>query len=221
MGERHLHPLTQESVPQIKGILAEMLAKMEDSLKVDIAAVRTHIGQVLGRVEEAEGRLDDHDQRLEDISNQIKTLQSMNIVANKFHRNAVIANVVGSAVVIAGGITTLIGVALAPLTLEESLEYLLLWMILLTPKRNRNVCCGGSRQIHLGKISAAAAHGAKLETQGARTMRAISGVFAALFVFTDTAYVIVEGHPEKKNCTKNPKKKKKKKKFEKKKFKLS
>lgn len=55
-----------------------MLAKMEASLKVDIAAVRTDIGQVLGRVEEAESRLDDHDQRFQDISNQIKNLQSTN-----------------------------------------------------------------------------------------------------------------------------------------------
>ncbi|XP_073481681.1 apolipoprotein L1-like isoform X23 [Aquarana catesbeiana] len=176
---------------------------------------------------------------------------------DKFHRNAVIANVVGSAVGIAGGITTLIGVALAPFTLGASLFASTLGIVAATAggvtgvsasvadSFNTKKKCetviekvneidnmintvhkiatnisdtieviktvplaeqatdiarmGGrgmfavveaGRLVHLGKISAAAAHGAKLATQGARTIRAISGVFAALFVFIDAAYVI-------------------------------
>lgn len=61
-GKRALQPIMQEEAPQIKEMLAEMLSKMEASLKVDIAAVRIDIGQVLGRVEEMEGRLEDHEQ---------------------------------------------------------------------------------------------------------------------------------------------------------------
>lgn len=59
-------------------MLAEMLLKMETSLKKDIAAVRTDIGQVLKRVEETEDRLEDHEQRLEGMSKQIRDLQKAN-----------------------------------------------------------------------------------------------------------------------------------------------
>lgn len=57
-GSEELHG----SMPLFKEALAEMLAKIEISLKTDIAAVRADIGQVLGQVEE---RLDMHDQILE------------------------------------------------------------------------------------------------------------------------------------------------------------
>lgn len=71
----------QASLPQIKEMLAEMLAKVEVSLKTDtvcIAAVRADIGQVLGRVEEIEERMDKYDQRLEEMNEQIKSLQKTN-----------------------------------------------------------------------------------------------------------------------------------------------
>lgn len=69
---------TQASVPQIKEILAEMLAKVEVSLKLDIAAFRSDIEQVLGRVEEEEERQDMYDHRLEEIKEQMKSLQRDN-----------------------------------------------------------------------------------------------------------------------------------------------
>lgn len=59
-------------------MLAEMLLKMEISLKKDIAAVRTDIGHVLKRVEETEDRLGEHEQRLEGMSKQIRDLQKAN-----------------------------------------------------------------------------------------------------------------------------------------------
>lgn len=46
----------QIGLHQIVEMLAEMLAKVEVSLKTDIAAVRADIGQVLGRVEEIGGK---------------------------------------------------------------------------------------------------------------------------------------------------------------------
>ncbi|KAM5164839.1 apolipoprotein L6-like [Mantella aurantiaca] len=176
---------------------------------------------------------------------------------DKFHRNAVIANVVGSAVGIVGGITTLVGVALAPLTFGASLFASTIGIAAATAggvtgvsasiadSMNTKKKCetvtekineidnminavrkiatnisdtidvmktvplgehgpdlarmGGKgllvavevgRLVQLGRISAAAAHGAKLAAQGAQTIRAISGVFAALFVVIDAAFVL-------------------------------
>ncbi|XP_075056624.1 apolipoprotein L3-like [Mixophyes fleayi] len=47
-----------------------------------------------------------------------------------------------------------------------------------------------SRLIHLGKVSAAATQGAQLLAHGARVARAVSGVFAAVFIVVDAAFVV-------------------------------
>lgn len=49
----------------------ELLAKLEVSLKTDIAAARADFGQVLNQVEEVEERLDLRDQVVEDMRERI------------------------------------------------------------------------------------------------------------------------------------------------------
>ncbi|XP_075056948.1 apolipoprotein L4-like [Mixophyes fleayi] len=47
-----------------------------------------------------------------------------------------------------------------------------------------------SRLVQLGRISAATARGVELVAQGARAARVISGVFAALFILVDAAFMV-------------------------------
>lgn len=65
----------QASILLTKDVLAEKLAKLELSLKTDIAAAQADLRQVLDRIEEAKERLDIHDQMLEEMREQVKTLQ--------------------------------------------------------------------------------------------------------------------------------------------------
>lgn len=62
----------QASTPLTKDVLVELLAKLESSLKIDIAVARADLGQVLNRVQEAEERLDIHDQVMEVKRDQIR-----------------------------------------------------------------------------------------------------------------------------------------------------
>lgn len=70
--------LTQEEAPYIREMLAELLLKLETSLKKEIATVRVDIGHVLKRVEEMEDRLEEHERRLEGMNMQIRDIQRAN-----------------------------------------------------------------------------------------------------------------------------------------------
>ncbi|XP_077344730.1 apolipoprotein L6-like [Lithobates pipiens] len=236
----------------------EDMEQLMDTEDMQIDGLQEDMEQLLKMLKKYHEEYEKQSSLLEEATSDcVIELYSIADDVDKFHRNAVIANVVGSAVGIAGGITTLIGVALAPLTLGASLFASTLGIVAATAggvtgvsasvadsintkkkcetviekvneidnminavqKISTNISdtieviktvplaeqatdiarMGGrgvfavveaGRLVHLGKISAAAAHGAKLATQGARTIRAISGVFAALFVFIDAAYVI-------------------------------
>lgn len=54
-----------------------MFAKVEGSLKLDIAAVQSDFGHILERVEELEERWDMYDQKLE-MNEQMRSLQRAN-----------------------------------------------------------------------------------------------------------------------------------------------
>ncbi|XP_075056626.1 apolipoprotein L3-like [Mixophyes fleayi] len=187
----------------------------------------------------------------------IKEMPSIADDIDKFHKGATIASVTGSSFGIAGGITTIVGLILAPFTLGASLivsgvgigvavaggvtgaaasiadtvnikkkcnrveelvkemngklteiqkiseiincKYEALKYILDAEQMENMGKIGGrcvfmvemiSRLAQLGRISAATARGVELLAQGARVARVVSGVFAALFILVDAAFVV-------------------------------
>ncbi|XP_075056623.1 apolipoprotein L3-like isoform X2 [Mixophyes fleayi] len=176
---------------------------------------------------------------------------------DKYHKGATIASVTGSTFGIAGGITTIVGLALAPVTLGVSLivsgvgigvavaggvtgaaasiadtvniknkcntvqkivmdineKLLIIEKIsenikrtlealksMLGEKHTKNIRKIGergaflaveiTRLAQLGRVSAAATRGVQLVAQGAQAARALSGVFAAVFILVDAAFVV-------------------------------
>lgn len=213
------HEELQDSVKELKETLSCLLKKIEDCSKEMLAIA-------------------------DDLDN--------------FHRGATIASVTGSSVGIAGGVTTIVGLALAPFTLGASLivsgvgmgvavaggitasgasiadsvniknksskvekivnevnmeintlekasnkldslvkalesEQNVMEQI---PDAARYVGKGVfaavevARIIKLGEISAAAAQGAQLAVRGAQVIKVVSGVFAAVFIVIDAAFLV-------------------------------
>ncbi|CAH2246467.1 apolipo L3-like [Pelobates cultripes] len=198
----------------------------------------------------------------------IKELRSIADDVDKFHRGAIITNIAGSSVGIAGGITTIVGLALAPFTfgaslivagvgigvataggltgaaasiadhvniknkckkVEEIIEELKQGMdkmqelvseinTLIDNIRSKlglincNFARVGVRGVfaateitrlaQLVKLSTTAARGAQLAARGAQAATAVSGVFAALFLVLDIAFVI-KGAQDLKNGAKS------------------
>ncbi|XP_077344737.1 apolipoprotein L3-like isoform X4 [Lithobates pipiens] len=194
------------------------------------------------------------------ISGCINELYTIADDVDKFHKGATITNVVGSTAGIAGGILTIVGIALAPVTLGTSLIISGVGIGVATAggvtgvsasiadtvntKKKCNIVSekikkindlidtlkklalnieklstqivaelnvpfgeevhdltrlGGrglfvavevGRLAQLGRIAQAAARGAELAAQGARAIRAVSGVFAALFIVIDAAFLV-------------------------------
>ncbi|XP_068089381.1 apolipoprotein L3-like [Hyperolius riggenbachi] len=191
------------------------------------------------------------------ISECVIELYSIAEDIDKFHKRATITNVVGSTFGIAGGILSIIGLALIPVTLgvslilsgvgigvataggvtgasasiadtvnmkkkckeaskkgeeindkitklQEHTEKMIETIKALQTKRSgqeavnaarigaRGVFVGVeiSRLVQLGRI---AAQGAEIAAQAARAIRAVSGVFTALFVIIDVAFIIKSG----------------------------
>ncbi|XP_073481652.1 apolipoprotein L3-like [Aquarana catesbeiana] len=196
----------------------------------------------------------------DDISGCINELYTIADDVDKFHKGATIASVVGSTAGIAGGILTIVGIALAPVTLgtsliisgvgigvataggvtgvsasiadtvntkkkcnivSEKIKKINIMIETLTElasniqklstqivdelkvpfmeevsdfarlgSRGLFVAVEVGRLAQLGRISTAAARGAELAAQGARAIRAVSGVFAALFIIIDAAFLV-------------------------------
>ncbi|XP_075056950.1 apolipoprotein L3-like [Mixophyes fleayi] len=187
----------------------------------------------------------------------IKDLLRIADDVDKFHKGATIASITGSSFGIAGGITSIVGLILAPFTLGASLivsgvgigvavaggvtgaaasiadtvhikkkcnrveeivseiqgiftkihnisenikgEYEALNSVLDAEQMENMGKIGGrgafltleiSRLVQLGRISAAATRGVELVAQGARAARVVSGVFAAVFIVVDAAFVV-------------------------------
>ncbi|XP_068136544.1 apolipoprotein L3-like [Hyperolius riggenbachi] len=190
------------------------------------------------------------------ISQCVNGLLSTADDIDKFHKGATITNVVGSSLGIAGGITTIVGLALAPVTLGASLIVSGVGIAVATAGgvtgasasiadvvNMKKKCKNASERIdvvnemietmkdlaqnisgrvedlktvlkveeaadiarvagrgvfiaveigrlaQLGRLSSIAARGVELAAQGARALRVVSGVFAALFVIIDVAFV--------------------------------
>lgn len=194
------------------------------------------------------------------ISGCITELYTIADDVDKFHKGATITNVVGSTAGIAGGILTIVGIALAPVTLGTSLIISGVGIGVATAggvtgvsasiadtvntKKKCNIVSEKIKEINnmidtlkdlalnieklatqivnevrvpfgeevpdfarlggrglfvavevgrlaqLGRIAGAAARGAELAAQGARAVRAVSGVFAALFIVIDAAFLV-------------------------------
>ncbi|XP_068135247.1 apolipoprotein L3-like [Hyperolius riggenbachi] len=194
------------------------------------------------------------------ISQCVNGLLSIADDIDKFHKGATITNVVGSSLGIAGGITTIVGLCLAPVTFGASLIVSGVGIGVATAGgitgasasiadivNMKNKCKNASERIdvvneiiktmqdlaknitgmveslrvvleveeedaaeadiariagrgvfvgveigrlaQLGRLSTIAARGVELAAQGARALRVVSGVFAALFVIIDVAFV--------------------------------
>ncbi|XP_068135243.1 apolipoprotein L3-like [Hyperolius riggenbachi] len=194
------------------------------------------------------------------LGNCTQEMRSIADDMDEFHKKATIASVAGSAVGIAGGLTTLAGLVLAPFTLGTSLTLSAIGITTATAggvtgaaasiadtistknklsrveeivtKANKKIeemkkisekidkelnnwqCnlssnedtpefarIGGrfgfagveaARVARLIRISEASAQGTKVAMQGGRTLTALSGIFAGLFIFVD-AYFVFKG----------------------------